>query len=262
MDLPREAIMPSTKLKSATRGLLERSVPAVMAAIFAMASQSVARAAEWPQEIRLAQAAAPGAPAKSQPRGGDGNGGMQRRIEQLEEQLVDMQVTVGTLESLARAGGSGGGPRPSAAGGALFGPSEAARLEGMETQIRALTAEVQRLSNQVRNNGGSQDRGEAGGGSTYAQRPEADQAGQVVRTEQIPSAFGSTVVTPGGDPIGTLIDGGREPPPGARVYGQDTQIAALPPVSSGSAKQDYETAYGHLLKQDYGAAEIRLRGFP
>ena len=38
----------------------------------------------------------------------DSDSGLQRRIEQLEEQLVDLQVTIGTLESLAR----GAVPRP------------------------------------------------------------------------------------------------------------------------------------------------------
>ena len=74
-----------------------------------------------------------------------GNNALQRRVEQLEEQLVDMQVTIGTLESLARSGGGRANGGPAAAGGGL-GANDAARLEGMETQIRALSSEVQRLT--------------------------------------------------------------------------------------------------------------------
>jgi len=197
--------------------------------------------------------------SKGKPRGAESaseTSGLQRRVEQLEEQLVDMQVTIGTLETLARSGG--GGAR--AGGGGGFGPSEAARLEGMETQIRALTAEVQRLTEQARS--GSYNRGDAGyGSSSYAAAPAAPP--QPPSTTQVPSAFGSTTVTTGGDPIGSLIDGGRTggAAPSAPAYGEDTRVAALPPVSAGNAKQDYETAYAHLLRQDYGAAEAAFEDF-
>ncbi|MGD9786150.1 MAG: tol-pal system protein YbgF [Hyphomicrobiaceae bacterium] len=225
------------------------------AAMVLVAYSTVATAQSPAGRIELAQATPPAA-SKSKSRGGDQEGGLQRRIEQLEEQLVDMQVTIGTLESLAR---SGGGGARNGGGGVGFGPSEAARLEGMETQIRALTAEVQRLSNQLRSGGGSYDRGDAGG-PAYGQTGPAAGSRSEARTEQIPSAFGSTTVTAGGDPIGTLIGRGAEsrspeaPAPGS-------QVAALPPVSSGNAKQDYETAFGYLVGQDYAAAESSFEDF-
>ncbi|MCB1521816.1 MAG: tol-pal system protein YbgF [Hyphomicrobiaceae bacterium] len=236
-------------------------MPVLAAVLAGLAAQPAATAEtatskQYQTGIQVAQATA-------KTRGGDGGqgvgGGLQRHVEQLEEQLVDMQVTIGTLESLARSGG-GGRASGGSVGGAGFGPSEAARLEGMETQIRALTAEVQRLTGQMRSNGGgydrgggSYDRGDAGGGSP------ASSARARAAPQQIPSGFGSTTVTPGGDPIGTLLDGGNANQ--APAYGQDTQVAALPPVSSGNAKQDYETAYAYLLRQDYGAAEAAFEDF-
>ncbi len=181
-----------------------------------------------------------------------GESALQRRVEQLEEQLVDMQVTIGTLESLARSGGVRSSASSSGGGG--LDASDAARLEGMETQIRALTSEVQRLTSQVRQMGSGNDRGDAGSlQPSYAERAAPPS------TTNIPSSFGSTTVTSGGasDPIGSLID--------ARQQGGASQfdsVAALPSAqSNANAKQDYETAYGHLLRQDYGAAEAAFEDF-
>jgi len=193
--------------------------------------------------------------AKGKANAGDsaGNAALQRRVEQLEEQLVDMQVTIGTLESLARSGGGRAGAPVSGSGG--LGVSDAARIEGMETQIRALSSEVQRLIGQVRQMGGG-DRGDAGGlRPSYAER-------SAPTTTTIPSAFGSTTVTSGGDPIGSLIDA-QPPASGVTQYSSGgTQLAALPPAeSNANAKQDYDTAYGYLLRQDYGAAEASFEDF-
>ena len=80
-----------------------------------------------------------------------GDAALRQRIEQLEEQLVDMQVVVGTLESLAR-----GATAPAASGrqvpspAAAFGAADAGRLDGIETQIRALAAQLEQVQEQVR----------------------------------------------------------------------------------------------------------------
>ena len=66
-----------------------------------------------------------------------------------------MQVVVGTLESLGKNGGSAPAAFPAASGGA-----DAARIDGLETQVRALTAELQQLSDQVRSLGGNPRRGD------------------------------------------------------------------------------------------------------
>lgn len=238
--------MPSLSMKCAPGRLIGWQVLAVLAG--ALFATSVA------PHVVVAQGT-----AKAKPREAGDGGGLQKRIEQLEEQLVDMQVTIGTLESLARSGGAArGGAGPVTGGGGGLGASDAARLEGMETQIRALTSEVQRLTNQVRQLGGSNDRGDIGaGGPSYAERA----APQPPVTTSVPSSFGSTTVTQGGDPIGSLID--AQPTLGAAsAAAPGTQVAALPPVESNAgAKQDYETAYGHLLRQDYGAAEAAFEEF-
>ena len=61
------------------------------------------------------------------------------------------------------------------------------------------------------------------------------------------------------DSIGGLISNGTVPPPAG------AEVAAAPlPVASGEAgnpRQLYETAYGYLLQQDYGAAETAFDDF-
>ena len=55
-----------------------------------------------------------------------------------------MQVVVGTLELLAR---GGGGSAPAAGGGASYGGggADSVRLDGLETQMRALSAQIQQF---------------------------------------------------------------------------------------------------------------------
>lgn len=230
------------------------------------AGRFVVAQAATPQPMNAAPAGATSSKARSKSAGEPAaDGGVNKRVEQLEEQLVDMQVTVGTLESLSR--GGGGSARGS---GGSVGAGDAARVEGLETQVRALAAEVQRLNTEIKRMGGS------AGASTAAVQPSgaairggyADAAGSGGtyippaangRGEPAPS-FGSTTVTPsapGGDPIGSLIGGSA-----AGSGGGETQMAAIPPAGGGgNPKQDYEAAYGHLLRQDYGAAEAAFEEF-
>lgn len=203
-----------------------------------------------------------------------GDQGLRQRVDQLEEQLVDMQVVIGTLESLAKSGG-GSAPAPmrSSAIGGDYGPSDSARLDGIETQIRALTAQVEQLTAQVHAGGGASRRGDGGGDGWTA--PAASPA---------PTRFGSTTVTSGqGDPIGSLLSGTTPPRREAAAAAQadeprreasgpggyssetlsaPTAVAGLPAEAVGAnPKQLYETAYGYLLQQDYGAAEAAFDDF-
>jgi tol-pal system protein YbgF len=177
----------------------------------------------------------PKAAKKETPSGGGSiEAQLRQRVEQLEEQLVDMQVLVGTLESLAR----GGGGAPRAGGGS--GASETARIDVLETQVRAMTSQIEQLSQQLRQQSGRRD----------------DGFSPPVAQPQSAPGFGSVTVTPQSsrDPIGQIIsaDPARSAPP-----------AGLPPAiaESGSAKELYETAYGYLLQQDYGAAEAAFEEF-
>jgi tol-pal system protein YbgF len=207
------------------------------------------------------------------PQQGGGDQALRQRVEQLEEQLVDLQVVIGTLESLAR---SGVHPAPASVGssGPMSGSDEA-RLDSMETQIRALTAQIEQLSSDVR--AGAGRRSEAAGAGPYA-----DNGSGGADASTSTSKFGSTTVTSDqADPIGGLVaqdqmyPHGNQPqsPPAPPAYaggagGQlgatpptSTQTAALSPATGASAKQLYETAYGYLLQQDYASAQAGFSDF-
>jgi tol-pal system protein YbgF len=211
--------------------------------------------------------------AQQQAAGAQSTAALAKRVEQLEEQLVDMRVVIGTLESLSRSGGGAAGP----ASGGMSG-NEAARLQGMETQIRALTAQVEQLSRQIQSGsgrGGYEPAGAVRGMGGTAGAPQSASLpaagsnyggqGYGARTAGLEDAgsqdfggFGSTTVTTdtgSEDPIGGLLSQGDS------QIGFGTQMAATAPVGGGDPKQLYETAYGYLLQQDYGAAEAAFNDF-
>ena len=245
------------------------------------------------EPVRIAQATPPQAQpkTKSAPAVGAPDSGLKQRVEQLEEQLVDMQVVVGTLESLAR---GGGGAAPAGGGASYAGGADSVRIDGLETQLRALSAQIQQLTDQVRALGGQPRRSDAGAApaASLPGLPATDPAGAGAGSGGgAPAAdagrFGSTTVTAGSggdDAIGGLIE--TAPPaagapgdapagdvgaaPGA-VPGTGPEMAALPPAfgaatapnaaDAGNAKQLYETAYGYLMQRDYGAAQGAFEDF-
>ncbi len=181
------------------------------------------------------------APAAAQ----SGDAALRHRIEQLEEQLVEMQVTVGTLDSLAKGGGnsSSGVYRGSSEQGAAGG-GDPGRVAALETQVRALATQVDQLNQQIRQLGSR----------AQAQPPMAVPTVAVVPAAPVSAAVAAaTSAADAADPIGRLVGGGGAAP----------AAAALPQATAGDAasKQAYETAYGHLLQQDFPAAEAAFDDF-
>ena len=261
-----------------------------------MAGLAMHAVAAEPQQMAQAtaqQPAAAQAKAKAPAVASGEDSALQQRVNQLEEQLVDMQVVIGTLESLAR-GGGGGGAAPAADGGSFSGGADSVRLDGLETQLRALAAQVQQLTEQVRSLGGQPRRSDlppafepANGqaptksaelsASPPAAAPAADHADT--------GRFGSTTVTAGsgGDSIGGLIEGDQTGTTAPADAGAPTgapgaaaspapEMAALPPAfgaatapnaeaNPAGAKQLYETAYGYLMQRDYTAAQSAFEDF-
>jgi tol-pal system protein YbgF len=185
--------------------------------------------------------------------------------------LVDLQVTIGTLESLARNPGasasatsSGRGSSSAASSG---GGADNGRVDLLETQIRALTAQVEQLSDQVR--ASNANAGSASGRRAQtapADAPLAD--ARPPRPTPTPS-FGSATVRPGSgdsqdsnDQIGGLLNGGPSgsQPPRAPTSAPGSLAGGLPSGDAG-AKQLYETAYGYLLQTNYSAAETAFDDF-
>jgi TolA-binding protein len=267
--------------------MLRLFAPMIFSGVCAIGLGSAAFAEPQPAPIRVAQAApqaqpkAKAAPAAPAPAADDS--ALKQRVEQLEEQLVDMQVVVGTLESLARGGGA---PAASGAGGAGFsGGADSVRLDGLETQMRALSAQIQQLTDQVRALGGQPRRSDAGSATTnFAATPVpgsgpasgsgADAGAPPPTSAADAGRFGSTTVTAGngGDSIGGLIESEQPAAEGGAAASPSPEMAALPPAfgaatapnaaDAGNAKQLYETAYGYLMQRDYtAAASSFLKGY-
>lgn len=223
------------------------------------------------------------APATPPAQGAGDAAALKQRVEQLEEQLVDMQVVVGTLESLARGGNAAPAPgmlegMPSGAGAA-----NEVRLDGLETQVRALAAQIEQLTQQVHALSNAPRRADT---SAVPPANAAAPANPSAPGEpDTASRFGSTTVTAGsGDAIRGLLD--SEPqdapapgaPPGAPSSPAKTPaklpasgeqaLAATPPAfappplsDADNPKQLYETAYGYLMQRDYGAAQATFEDF-
>ena len=189
--------------------------------------------------------------APAQPREVGGDTALRQRVEQLEEQLVDIQVAIGTLESLAKGAtapvAAGGHPSPGVA--ATLSGADAGRLDALETQIRAMAAQLEQLQEQIRALGahGSLTPQAA---NEFAASPRTGRAPEP--NVQDRTGFGAVTVAPDGtsDAIDRVL---QEPPrAGAPAPGE---------AEEAGPKQLYETAYGYLLQRDYGAAEAAFDAF-
>ena len=221
---------------------------------------------------QVAQARAPQqsgqTPATAAPQAG-GDSALKQRVEQLEEQLVDMQVVIGTLESLARGGNAAtAAPRTDGAGG-FSGSADDLRIDGLETQVRALAAQLQQLTAQVHALASGPRPADSSGAAPVPSGPSVDTKASA---EPPSERFGSTTITAGtNDAIGGLIDSQPEAAPPAASAGPASQeVTAAPPAfmpppsAPGDAtnpKQLYETAYGYLMQRDYSAAQSAFEEF-
>jgi tol-pal system protein YbgF len=178
--------------------------------------------------------------------GGGSDAALRKRVEQLEEQLVDLQVVIGTLESLAKAPAKAAGDSSSYRAPPASSAADTARIDGLEMQIRALTQQMEQLSAEVRGRAAGQGTANLQPGPG-ALRPDA----AIVAQPQ-----GQPAPQPGGnDPIEGILS--TPLPPVEAPSG--TQTAALNP--SEDPKAAYEAAYGHMLQQNYGAAQAGFGDF-
>lgn len=216
----------------------------------------------WVTQAQQRPAAAPkGAAEAAKPQGGDA--ALRQRVEQLEEQLVDLQVVIGTLESLARSGAQH--TAAAAPTSASLAAADSGRLEAVETQVRALASQIEQLSSEVRGGGYVNRRSEPPAPPPAAAPGYSSSPGVVFGT---PPAVTSDTL----DPIGGLIDNSGAAPATQSTAGAlqpnayqpaSPQVAAAPPApaAGGSSRVLYEAAYGQLLRQDYGAAQAGFTEF-
>jgi tol-pal system protein YbgF len=232
----RQTRAPQGRKKVQAKDMFLMATGWARAGVLALAAVIMVSAPQAQQPPRPQAKNAPPA-ARDQPPGSDA--GLQRRVEQLEEQLVDLQVVIGTLESLARGGSAPprGGPGQSAAVNA----ADAGRMDAIETQIRALASQLESLQDQVRGLGG--------------------RSGLNVPNSDGPPGFGSVTVAPEApqDEIDRVLTSPRGGGPPPRV------AVSPPPGNQGEPEvqpqQLYEQAYGSLLQKDYGGAEAGFEDF-
>jgi tol-pal system protein YbgF len=211
---------------------------AVALPTFAALAQSPQRPAPGAKSAAAAAAAAAkdATPPSADP-------GLQHRVEQLEEQLTDMQVLVGTLESLAR-----GAQAPARGAGSVgsdaLSAADAGRLDAIETQVRALAAQLENLQDQIRG---------------LAERPGAQAGG-----------FGAVTVAPAApkDDLDRVFPGSSSGTGSSSGAGAMAAKAVPAPGGGGGfaeaevpPQQLYERAYGYLLQKDYGTAEASFDEF-
>jgi tol-pal system protein YbgF len=251
-------------------------------AIAGMTAHALATDQQLMAQAAPAQQAQP--KAKTPAATGGDTSALQQRVDQLEEQLVDMQVVIGTLESLAR---GGGGAAAAGDGAGFSGGAEGVRIDGLETQLRALAAQVQQLTEQVRALGGQPRRSDVAPAQAGSDAPpptntadlRGSQPAAAPTAELDAGRFGSTTVTAGsgGDSIGGLIEGDQGAPASdsgatSAAASPAPEMAALPPAfgaatapdadaNPAGAKQLYETAYGYLMQRDYQAAQGAFEDF-
>jgi len=227
-------------------------------ALLASPVGALALAQQVPQGRTGPAAATPKAAGQAAP---TGDAGLRQRVEQLEEQLVDMQVVIGTLESLARgATAPAAGARQTPGSAAAINAAVAGRLDSIETQIRALAAQLEQVQEQMRalgvRNGALPPSSSQAANDQIGPRPGRPQMEGGPPPER--TGFGSVTVSPDAlpkDEIDRILN--PAPQPGGSP---GPQVAAVPEPDA-NPKQLYETAYGYLLQRDYGAAESAFDDF-
>jgi tol-pal system protein YbgF len=220
------------------------------------AAKAPAPAPTQPKQSAPAAKAPAAASSNDAPRA-SGDGQLGRRVDQLEEQMTDLQVVIGTLESLARNPGSGVAAAPLRPQGGGLSPGEQGRIDALETQVRALTIQIEQLVNQMGAGGAAPPLGRR---SELGTGPASDMRGTSGPTAapSAPGGFGQTTVTAESDPIGQIIENDTRP---------GRQVAASAPLGGATGDQAtspdqlYKASYSYLLQQNWGEAEAGFDEF-
>jgi tol-pal system protein YbgF len=200
------------------------------------------------------------------------------RINRLEKEFQDLQVSVGTLESLLRSKPGALLPQEAAqaapdgrANSAAIGDLTS-RVGALETQIGALTNQLERLSKEL---AALKANLPVTASVAPAQRPAASPvpappASPPVQQSEAPPPAPPAVASTGDDPskprwygsptdVPTPADNKPQPlnVPGGPASDQNSQVTAA--IPSGDAQSLYEQGYGSMLQHDYGTAEAAFR---
>jgi tol-pal system protein YbgF len=223
------------------------------------------------------------ASAQGRSSGGDDQ---EKRLQRLEEQIVDLSAQIGTVESMTR-GGGGGAP----AGGASYGGS-GGDVGQMESQLRAMSGQLNEIMRRLErlesrsgmappagdapNYGDAAPRGGAGGRQGRARPAESGTGFSIggLDDQQEPGNFGSP---PPQQPAGR---GGPSPdargndrsgwatesaPAGAGGGSRATESSSAPvrtaALTSPQAQSLYDQAYNAYSQRNYRAASEGFEQF-
>ncbi len=217
-----------------------------------------------------------------------GGDSVANRIDRLEQQFRDLQVSVGTLESLVR-GKPGAVLQQEAPQAPPSGEANtpalgdlAARVGALETQIGALTNQLEQIGRQIADL--QAKLAAAGATAPYQASPAAvPEAPQPLTPPPVEESGASPAPTSDQSYAATEEDPSKPrwfgPPPGQPANSQPEGAAARPtpegkgPVPApdngspgvtaglpnGDAQSLYEQGYGAMLQHDYDAAESAFR---
>jgi tol-pal system protein YbgF len=213
--------------------------------------------------------------------GAQDNADYDKRIQRLEEQIVDLSAQLGTVETMGQGGGAAA---PSSGGqfssGGSGGADDGGRLAEIETQVRALAAQMSETLRRVQRieqrSGGLAPSEQPNGASENprasrqqpASRASSEQSEQgtgfsVGGEDKEPSNNGGfgTTVEPGQGKSGGRADNGSSfgAEPDANS-GRSSSVSSAAPVrtaanSSPQARALYEQSYNALVQRNYRAAE-------
>jgi tol-pal system protein YbgF len=182
----------------------------------------------------------------------------EKRIQRLEEQIVDLSAQLGTVETMGQGGGAAA---PSAggqfSGGGSGGQEGGGRLSEIETQMRALSAQMGETLRRL-------ERIERRSGLAPSEQPDSQGTGFSVGGndgEPSSSGFGATIEPGQGQGqaqgrSGNRADSGSSyggsPDAGSTSGGAAPVRTAA--SSSPQARALYEQSYNALVQRDYRAA--------
>ncbi len=207
-----------------------------------------------PPPQAVAQQAKPSAAGQSQ----------ERRLQQLEDQMLDLQAMIGTLQSLVKNGTVPDQPTvvAPAAPAPVASPSMAGgdvdqRVNVIETQIRALSGQMEQITAQL-----AQLQAALGGGAV-PQQPDAGLQDPVLQPQgQLQPGDANPLLGQTQPPFGTLtVEPDQAAPQTALNQAPTLQVPSGAPAPDPATRAVYEAAYDQLLQRDFKGAEAGFRDF-
>jgi tol-pal system protein YbgF len=182
---------------------------------------------------------------ESAPQAGQSDDSVSARLGRLEDKVRDLQVMVGTLESLLRAKPGTVLPQeaPAVAQDGSLGP----RIDALETQITALTSHVEQIGKRM---GGLEAKLATApipaAPPPALPMPERQGEAPAPSADIAPWAPAESTDEPASDDLAALLE---------REAASEPQNLTAPPPG-GDAQTLYQQGYGALLQKDYAGAEI------